>query len=511
MNALDSSNIQAMIHQPGPLKIENFYLQGERAKDGGMVWSVQEGISHTKKRIFQSFFDIFSSSRIIQGAEFFDLATIIANEREAPLFKGLEKDIDFARFCRKLEGVETEEHKNQRRVRLKKKIINALEKAKIIGKGLAKHPHAKILEEFAWLEALSPDHCYGFELEKEWIDWQNDESDLSFNAWRERKNLIGVSSNQVKYLDEVERNQYEVKIEEGKLKRNGVLFDTHSETSIFSGRGIAIYVVSLDGKLYISSHNRGRFHHSSFLSGAPVKGAGEVQTNAEGQIIFLSPNSGHYNPGKKELLIILKWLQEQSVDLRPIRLCLPEHGENFYYHNAEQFLLAKGNLSPDGIDQVTFERVEGKISIIHQHDLQGGARNNRELLKYLREKQQLNLPEITFKEDTIWGDSFSYNAQEYLEGVNILPRSWEGGEYIEKEEGESEICIHKSRPLNEEDAIVKDIQVLSSFVLKGIDLSKAFFSSGLGMNPVNAKTYFEEKYPRYMNWREQQLDKEISV
>ena len=439
---------------------------------------------------------------------FFALQKAAANEEEGPSLGGLEHNVHFARFCRKLEGVETIEHKECRRKQIKEKFLRAVEKAKIIGKGLAKHPEAKMLREFAWLEALSLDHRYGFDLQREWMDWQREETNLSFDEWRISKRLVGSSPDQVKYLNKEERKQYEVIISDGLLIRDGKPLNTSSESTIFSGKGIAIYVVSPEGQLYVGSHNKGKFHHSSFLSGAPVKGGGEIQTDEQGQIIYLSPKSGHYNPGKKELLAVLEWLQEKGVNLKLIQLCVPSEKGDFYYHNAEQFLGTKGNLAPDGIEQATFERNGGQITAIHQHSLHGGAANNRDLLKNVMNTEELDLSKVVFKEDTPWGDVFSYNALEYFEQGNLLPKQWEGGELVNNGDGSFEIRILKPRSPNEGDAIEKDMLVLNLFALKGIDLSKASFTM-LGEVSVNALTYMEHNFSQYMEWREEKLRREL--
>ncbi|KAJ7904813.1 hypothetical protein B0H13DRAFT_2334585 [Mycena leptocephala] len=62
------------------------------------------------------------------------------------------------------------------------------------------------------------------------------------------------------------------------------------------GTPTAIFVVGLDGQLYVSlQHKVYMFHHSSILAGADVLSAGELKVNS-GKITYASNWSGHYKP-----------------------------------------------------------------------------------------------------------------------------------------------------------------------------------------------------------------------
>ncbi|WP_156371317.1 hypothetical protein [Nocardia arizonensis] len=80
----------------------------------------------------------------------------------------------------------------------------------------------------------------------------------------------------VKYLSAEERKAYELTVRDGKIyDANGNLFDTTAASTAHSGDGKAIFVMDENGKLYASTyHAPGQFHHSSFLAGQPVSGAG---------------------------------------------------------------------------------------------------------------------------------------------------------------------------------------------------------------------------------------------
>ena len=57
-----------------------------------------------------------------------------------------------------------------------------------------------------------------------------------------------------------------------------------------------------------------RFHHSSFLAGQAVGGAGEMQVR-EGRIELISDASGHYRPGSKQMLQTVQELERKKVPI----------------------------------------------------------------------------------------------------------------------------------------------------------------------------------------------------
>lgn len=119
----------------------------------------------------------------------------------------------------------------------------------------------------------------------------------------------------VKYLDETERLAYRLNIKDGKLyNAAGELFDTSMNTTIFSGKGQAIYVMDLDGNIYAGTHIMRRFHHSSFLSGNPVSAAGEISVK-NGVIESITRKSGHYFPEEEHLSQFVSELIENGIDL----------------------------------------------------------------------------------------------------------------------------------------------------------------------------------------------------
>jgi len=129
-----------------------------------------------------------------------------------------------------------------------------------------------------------------------------------------------VWGSKVVYLDDTERQKYQLHIKDGKLfEADGNLFDTSNAESIFvGGGGSAIFVMDKYGSIYASKiHHRGKFHHSSFLAGQPVASAGEVVVE-NGVVKELTRRSGHYQPTLEQSKQFLKKLNSHGVDVDKI-------------------------------------------------------------------------------------------------------------------------------------------------------------------------------------------------
>jgi hypothetical protein len=120
----------------------------------------------------------------------------------------------------------------------------------------------------------------------------------------------------VTYLTDAERNELKLSVgKDGKLyDANGNLFDTSGGTTHWSGQGRAIFVMDGQGNIYASNTQVvGAFHHSSFLAGGDVAGAGELQVS-NGELTLISNNSGHYRPPSSLNQQVLSVLAAQGVD-----------------------------------------------------------------------------------------------------------------------------------------------------------------------------------------------------
>lgn len=141
---------------------------------------------------------------------------------------------------------------------------------------------------------------------------------VAFRQWRESDNtasFVGTREAQrlseVRYLDTVQRLSALIQIQ-AMPGHNARLYD-------FQGRLLTnaklIFVMSSNGTLFVGRDIQGEFHHSSLAAGGPVLWAGELKTNQEGEIIYLSNESGHYKPAEYHTLLGLEQLERQGIDL----------------------------------------------------------------------------------------------------------------------------------------------------------------------------------------------------
>lgn len=76
------------------------------------------------------------------------------------------------------------------------------------------------------------------------------------------------------------------------------------------------YVMDEAGNIYIhTTHKKNFFHHSSFLAGGPVAGAGHI-TVINGKIEFIDRSSGHYHPSVALFKQVLRRLKEMGASLK---------------------------------------------------------------------------------------------------------------------------------------------------------------------------------------------------
>jgi len=125
----------------------------------------------------------------------------------------------------------------------------------------------------------------------------------------------------VKYLDSFERLKYKVKVKNGKLyDKDGIVIDTSNAGTLDYTSGKAIFVMDNEGNIFLSNiYDRGYFHHSSFVSGQPVSGAGEIKV-INGVIKEINISSGHYEPTLNLNKQVIEVLKEKGVDTKKINL-----------------------------------------------------------------------------------------------------------------------------------------------------------------------------------------------
>ncbi|ONK80958.1 uncharacterized protein A4U43_C01F23710 [Asparagus officinalis] len=200
-----------------------------------------------------------------------------------------------------------------------------------VGKGLSKSVNAQKLALQHWLEAIDPRHRYGHNLHFYYDVWFRSESTQPFFYWLDigdgkevnlEKCPRNTLQNQcIKYLGPNEREAYEVVVKEGKLvyKQSGEFVNT-AEGSKW------IFVLSTLRALYVGKKKKGKFQHSSFLSGGAISSAGRLVVK-HGILKFVWPYSGHYLPTEENFREFIKYLEENGVDLKDVKRCAIDREE----------------------------------------------------------------------------------------------------------------------------------------------------------------------------------------
>jgi len=234
-------------------------------------------------------------------------------------------------------------------------------------------PVGRTLDENYWIEKILPQHLGKGVVGAAFTEWKKNETQTRLNIadWLEqvyvpeceddpfgkyianRMQRLGkkISDGKgVKYCDEQERKSYVIRITVGKVQdAHGDIYDTTEESTVFSGKGWAIFVMAPDDTLYAHSHKADEFHHSSFLAGAPIKSAGEIQIKAR-TILKVTPKTGHYQAGPAELKYFLLFCQKNGVALKEMQVCPDPFDQKKKWFPGDEVLLAGGKEpTPDNI------------------------------------------------------------------------------------------------------------------------------------------------------------------
>ncbi|MGK2231253.1 MAG: hypothetical protein ACI92O_000411 [Colwellia sp.] len=148
----------------------------------------------------------------------------------------------------------------------------------------------------------------------DWLDtvYKWEKEDTSYDVNRD------FTTRGVRYLDTQGRHQHSINVQGGRVTDyQGMPAHTGPMHSIMLGNGWGIYVMGFDGQLYLGDHTVDEFHHSSFLSGMPVRAGGEIAIN-NGIIVGLTNKTGHYKSRPQELNHVMNTLIRNFVDISNI-------------------------------------------------------------------------------------------------------------------------------------------------------------------------------------------------
>ena len=192
----------------------------------------------------------------------------------------------------------------------KLKLNRMIEKANLLVEMgvLATSPDQKGIARSYWGEALNPKHrpVEGHDDPKAQVNLReryakDEEAQLRFNFydWLDSKDVpVG---DQVIYMDENMRKQYEAIISGLKIEGGGINEKYRDYAFVLSAADV-IYAAPKQTK------GAERIHHSSFMAGAAVACAGIFFVQPGGQIFYVKDYSGHYQPGIPELMRLKKYL-----------------------------------------------------------------------------------------------------------------------------------------------------------------------------------------------------------
>lgn len=81
------------------------------------------------------------------------------------------------------------------------------------------------------------------------------------------------------------------------------------------------------------------FNHSSFFNGKPVAAVGFMHFNEEGELIAIDDYSGHYKPGRQQVLNAMHALKEKGIDLSKINYNhrISQHSFDKVIYNAQKW------------------------------------------------------------------------------------------------------------------------------------------------------------------------------
>jgi len=205
---------------------------------------------------------------------------------------------------------------------------------------------AKMLDPVVWPEFFDRQHRYAGDLEEPKQIWEETKTDRPFDVWLE-KNFMPqnefFSASSVRYLSADEREEYRIEIVGGIFRwvETQELVHTGNMYTFFSGDGHAIWACSADRRFYTGDHEVGTFHHSSFLGGLPVIGAGEWTIN-HGRLVMLSAKTGHYRSRFDDMFRTMLRLSANGVDLNSVAVSWPwptKEANQFY--RAMDFMRAR--------------------------------------------------------------------------------------------------------------------------------------------------------------------------
>jgi len=160
-----------------------------------------------------------------------------------------------------------------------------------------------------WLEKVDESHRSGVDLSGAYAKWLT----AGGGSFWDYLKVNNVRARTVEQLDENARLMYQIH-PEGKIWYNhdDQPADTLDCKSNWDGEGYALFVSNFKGEMFIHADEEG-FHHSTFLAGGPVVGAGSIMI-VNGNVRVITCQSGHYQPSAENMRKFVNTVEEIPDD-----------------------------------------------------------------------------------------------------------------------------------------------------------------------------------------------------
>lgn len=277
--------------------------------------------------------------------------------------------------------------------------------------------HGKRLENEYWTEARYQGNIAAYQ----WATNSSAELARMARLWsyqellEENQNRSVIDKEYVNYFDNPDAHLTQFK--DGKVySKQGELLDTSKARILGEFGGECIYVLGMNGELYVSDPDEQKlpeFRHSSFFRGKPVMCAGTIIVE-KGIIKEITLLSGHYKPRPKELLNFLELLQNaHNVDLQKISVIDKPNGGR---RNALTYLKTRGFCLPEDRKDI----LRGQIrDILHDATVARERKNWKKSEELLERAISLGSDVALYKKaDYILNTKHMYSDLPELERIN---------------------------------------------------------------------------------------------
>jgi hypothetical protein len=170
---------------------------------------------------------------------------------------------------------------------------------------------------------------------------------ISKEIWE--KSGIAAQQPRTQYFDEEQRRDHQVALNEGVLENEKGKLAEGSHVFVMDGEGQIYAKETQEALTQVDDQGRvAHVHHSSFLAGGEVAGAGELRVGKDGELKEINDGSGHYKPGEVQTKQTLETIEEQGVSLDNVKFTQArglDRGQDKTTGMAKEFL--QGQVTPE--------------------------------------------------------------------------------------------------------------------------------------------------------------------